>query len=143
LVILSLSIAPILALAGAVLGAWLQRRSAKESLLDTLAARVDQRLGALELDTWRRREETMRMLRWAAEHAVSGDPKLSDLGVTALGALQDSELLQFEDQAIVLAVFQAVTDPSVRAYNEIVQSGAEPVVVVGDETSTDGGMEDG
>jgi hypothetical protein len=67
------------------------------------------RRGAVELDTWRRREETMRMLRWAAEHAISADPRISDMGVAALEALRfDSELLQPVDYPLVDAVTDAV-----------------------------------
>jgi hypothetical protein len=141
LAILSLALAPVLALVGAVFGAWLQRRSAKDSLANAVATRVDQRLGALELDKWRRREETMRMLRWASEHAVSRDARLSDLGVTTLIALKDSNpsLLQQEDRAIVDAVLEAINRPTVSAYDEIVESGDSPVVVVDLEESTDDG----
>jgi len=39
------------------------------------------RKGATELDTWRRREETMRMLRWASEQAASDSPAVAGMGV--------------------------------------------------------------
>lgn len=39
------------------------------------------RKGATELDTWRRREETMRMLRWASEQAASDSPAVARMGV--------------------------------------------------------------
>jgi len=39
------------------------------------------RRGARELDVWRRRAETMRMLRWAAE--LTMQPESGALGVSA------------------------------------------------------------
>lgn len=61
-----------------------------------LAARSDNRA-----DRWRRREETMRMLRWAVELASSDDNRGGILGAAALEALLDSELLQPEDADMV------------------------------------------
>jgi hypothetical protein len=82
---------PLLAFGGSALGHWWSRR------------------GAVELDTWRRREETMRMLRWAAEKAVNTDHRVSLMGVAALEALRfDSELLQALDYPLVDAVTEAV-----------------------------------
>lgn len=78
-----------LAFVGAMVGHVLTRRSSKE------------------LDVWRRREETMRMLRWAADRAVAGG-RLSEIGVAALDALGKSELLQSEDQGLVDDVMSAV-----------------------------------
>ena len=67
---------PVLAFAGALLGQLLTRRGAKE------------------LDIRWRREETMRLLRWAAELAVDEDVGRGAVGVAALEALEVSELLQ-------------------------------------------------
>lgn len=66
------------------------------------------RKGARELDTWRRREETMRMLRWASEQAVADDGRRSVLGVAALDGLRFSELLQPADYSLVDSVTEAV-----------------------------------
>lgn len=77
---------------------WLTRRTAHESEI-----------------RWRR-EETMRMLRWAAELAASDDPARIDVGVAALDALDDSELLQGDDQAFITAVLAAVLDPELEEY---------------------------
>ena len=41
------------------------------------------REGANELDVWRRREETMRMLRWASEQAATSHPTQARMGVAA------------------------------------------------------------
>jgi hypothetical protein len=80
---------PLLAFAGSFLGHLLARKGAKE------------------LDRWRRREETMRMLRWAAEKAVDHDQRIAEIGMTALTALAGSELLQQEDRDLIDAVTQA------------------------------------
>ena len=83
---------PVLAFLGAVIGHVLLRR------------------GATELDVWRRREETMRMLRWASEQAASTDDATSRMGLAALTALSDSELLQEPDQALVDAVIDSLLE---------------------------------
>lgn len=69
---------PILAFMGAYFG---HRR----------AARADDRL-----DRWRRREETMRMLRWGLEQMASNHPQALTTGMATLDALLGSELLQPE-----------------------------------------------
>jgi hypothetical protein len=61
---------PILAFLGVVVGHVLLRRTANE------------------LDVWRRREETMRMLRWASEQAASSEPAKARMGIAALDALR-------------------------------------------------------
>lgn len=66
------------------------------------------RVSATELDVWRRREETMHMLRWAAERAVESDERTSLMGVAALDALRFSELLQPVDYDLVDGVTDAV-----------------------------------
>ncbi|WP_143755754.1 hypothetical protein [Sanguibacter keddieii] len=76
-------------------------------LLSFLAVLLGQRLtrrSARELETWRRREETMRMLRWSAESATSDNAALSSTGVAVLGELTESELLQEEDRDMVRAI---------------------------------------
>lgn len=75
---------PIAAFVGVVLGQWLLRK------------------GAHELDVWRRREETMRMLRWASEQAASPETVKAGMGLAALEALSTSELLQEPDQSLVV-----------------------------------------
>ena len=99
-----LVLTPVLAFIGAVAGHWLSRRSARE------------------LDVWRRREETMRVLRWAAGLAVA-DGQAANLGVTALKALSSSEMLQKPDQELINACFEAVIDPVVDEYNETTGGG--------------------
>ena len=48
-------LSPLLALGGVLLGSYLTRKSDRE------------------LDTWRHREETMRMVRWAVEQILEGE----------------------------------------------------------------------
>lgn len=91
---------PLLAFAGALSGQLLSRKGAKER------------------DIRWRREETMRILRWAAELAVDSDVGRSAVGVAALDALEESELLQRDDQALISAVLDAVVEPVVDNYDE-------------------------
>jgi hypothetical protein len=63
------------------------------------------RATAREVDARWRREETMRLLRWAADHAVDPDPRRARLGLAGLHALGRSPLLQPEDQQLVSEVF--------------------------------------
>lgn len=91
---------PLLAFAGVIVGQLLLRR------------------GALEQDVRWRREETMRLLRWAAELALDADPGRSAVGVAALDGLQQSELIRRHDQPLVTAVLQAVLEPVVDDYHE-------------------------
>ena len=76
------------------------------------------RRGANELDVWRRREETMRMLRWASEQAASAESAKSQMGVAALAALSTSELLQEPDQNLVDAVIDSLIEVPVEEIEE-------------------------
>lgn len=82
---------PILSFLAVLLGQWLTRRSARE------------------LDTWRRREETMRMVRWAVESVSAENATLGVAGLAVLTELMDSELLQDEDRSLVTTVTQMVS----------------------------------
>jgi len=66
------------------------------------------RRGAMEVEIRSKREEVMRVLRWAAELAVSDDQAHSRLGVAELGALLQSELLDEEEKDFVQAALTAV-----------------------------------
>jgi hypothetical protein len=89
---------PLLAFAGVLVAQWLTRRTAHESEI-----------------RWRR-EETMRMLRWAAELAADGDPARKKVGVAALDALDDSEMLQRDDQALISAVLEVLVTRRAQEY---------------------------
>jgi len=82
---------PFLALAGVLIGARLTRKA------DT------------ELDIWRYREETMRMVRWAVEQITSQEETSTHAGVVTLRSLMRSELLQKEDYDLVASLTAAVT----------------------------------
>jgi hypothetical protein len=90
---------PLLAFAGVLVGQWLARKSAHES------------------ETRWRREETMRMLRWAAEMAAEASVVRSKVGLAALDALDGSELLQDDDQELITAVLRVVITPQVAEYH--------------------------
>ncbi len=77
------------------------------------------RKGATELDVWRRREETMRMLRWASEQAASEDSAKSRMGIAALEALSSSELLQNPDQDLVDAVIDSLVEEPMERIAEL------------------------
>lgn len=94
---------PVLAFAGAIVGAWWTRRS------------------AIELDTWRRREETMRLLRWAVQAAASEDRAEARAGLATLAALRSSELLQPEDLNLVSAVIDAMLEDAAAAYAALLE----------------------
>lgn len=99
---------PLLAFLGVVVGHALLRRTANE------------------LDVWRRREETMRMLRWASEQAASVEPAKARMGIAALDALSGSELLQKSDGMIVDAVLVSLLAEPV----EQIEQGAGEVDVI-------------
>ena len=88
----------LLTFGGVLLGHWLTRR------------------GAIELDTWRRREETMRMLRWAVELSTSDSRARVAAGFATLRALSESELLQTEDEPLVQDVSDALMTNLMEAY---------------------------
>jgi hypothetical protein len=90
---------PLLAFCGVVLAQWLTRKTANESEI-----------------RWQR-EETMRMLRWAADLASEQDPNRSAVGIAALDALDDSPLLQPEDQLLISAVLEAIVAPLAEQYD--------------------------
>lgn len=94
-------VAGILAFLGALLGHWITRK------------------GAVELDTWRKREETMRMLRWAVELATDTDnPWRSAAGMDVLDALGESPLLQDEDVELVHQVTSSIAATLVDALEQ-------------------------
>ncbi|MFI5695786.1 hypothetical protein ACIA58_28300 [Kribbella sp. NPDC051586] len=108
-------LSPLLALGGVLLGSYLVRKSDRE------------------LDTWRHREETMRMVRWAVEQILDGeDDAGTDAGVVTLRSLMRSELLQPEDYDLVAALTAAVAIDRVgaAAYADIADADIE--VVEGD-----------
>jgi len=82
-----------------------------------------------------RREETMRLLRWAAELAIGRADRSDEAGTLAglqiLDALQSSPLLQPEDQAFISAVLEAIVDQAVVIDEEGEQITADPPAYTG------------
>jgi hypothetical protein len=107
-------LSPFLALGGVALGAYLTRKSDRE------------------LDTWRHREETMRMVRWAVEQILEGEEAGTDAGVVTLRSLMRSELLQPEDYDLVAALTASVAIDRVgpTAYADLADANTD--VVEGD-----------
>jgi hypothetical protein len=107
-------LSPFLALGGVTLGAYLTRKSDRE------------------LDTWRHREETMRMVRWAVEQILEGEEAGTDAGVVTLRSLMKSELLQPEDYDLVAALTASVAIDRVgpTAYADLADANTD--VVEGD-----------
>lgn len=107
---------PVLSFLAVLLGQWVTRRSARE------------------LDVWRRREETMRLLRWAVESATSENQILAYAGLATLEELLDAELLQEADQPMVSAIAEMVlAATAAMAYGECpddVYTGAPEVDVL-------------
>lgn len=79
---------------------------------------IETRDASKELNTWRKREETMRMLRWASEQVLSNDEQKALMGIAVLGALGESELVQAEDRGLMAAVVQAMVRPVLDEYAE-------------------------
>lgn len=92
--------APALAFGGALTGQIFSRRAANEQ------------------DVRWHREESMRILRWAAELAAEPQGSRSAVGVASLEALERSELLQAADQVLISAVLIAVVEPVTEHYTE-------------------------
>ncbi len=103
---------PLLAFAGALVGHLLVRKSDRE------------------LDHWRRRAETMRLLRWAVELATDPEESRSRAGVLVLDALLDSEFLQSEDVELVATIAGGVAldtvGPGISARRGAVAAGQRP-----------------
>jgi hypothetical protein len=115
---LTLILAPAFAFAGAYLG---YRRA---------------RAADLALERWRRREETMRMVRWAADRALDDDESVRPVGVSALDALRRAELLQPEDVRLVEEIAEAVAVVAVHGVEYPLE--AEIVVDADGEEDPDG-----
>jgi NADH:ubiquinone oxidoreductase subunit 5 (subunit L)/multisubunit Na+/H+ antiporter MnhA subunit len=108
------ALSPMLVLGGVALGSYMVRKSDRE------------------LNTWRHREETMRMVRWAVEQILEGTDAGTDAGVVTLRSLMRSELLQPEDYELVAALTASVAIDRVgpAAYADIADLDVE--IVEGD-----------
>jgi NADH:ubiquinone oxidoreductase subunit 5 (subunit L)/multisubunit Na+/H+ antiporter MnhA subunit len=108
------ALSPLLVLGGVALGSYMVRKSDRE------------------LNTWRHREETMRMVRWAVEQILEGTDVGTDAGVVTLRSLMRSDLLQPEDYELVAALTASVAIDRVgpAAYADIADLDVE--IVEGD-----------
>ncbi len=75
------------------------------------------RKAAGQLEHWRRREEAMRILRWAADKSTSDVDEERFLALSVLDAPDGSKpaMLQPEDQGILNAVLAAALDDTTAA----------------------------
>jgi hypothetical protein len=110
---------PLLAFVGVVIGQMITRR------------------GARELEFRSKREEVMRILRWAAELSVSDEQAHARLGVAELGALLQSELLDEEEKDFVQAALTAVVRIPVEQIELLGDEGEDVQVVAGPGLSAD------
>lgn len=105
---------PVLTFCGVLLANWLSRQTAHET------------------ETRSKHEETMRNLRWAAELAVSDDPRSALLGLTQLQALDEAEMLDAEQKVFVTAALGAVVAEPLSTIAAAEEAGQEVVVEVSD-----------
>jgi hypothetical protein len=114
----------VLLLVGGLVGSYITRRNA-----------VDQAERA-------KREEVGRTIRWAAEQAVSHDERVRQLGVDALLAYADSDVLDDEDRRFLESVTDSVLAPTLGEIEESADVDLDGVVVTLD-TEEEGGAENG
>jgi hypothetical protein len=74
------------------------------AFIGALAGHLLSRRSARELDRWRHREETMRLMRWAVELAVASEKPQARAGLTTLTALLDSPMLDPDDVDFMFAI---------------------------------------
>ena len=92
---------PVLSFGGAWLGGYLNRVSARETHVR------------------QRREETMRLFRWAADMAVADDARKRLAGVAALAALDEAGLFESDDLVLLGTVTDAVAANAEAEYRQL------------------------
>jgi hypothetical protein len=107
------------------------------AFVGVVVAQAVTRRGEKELEFRSKREEVMRILRWAAELAVSDDHAHSRLGVGELGALLQSELLDEEEKDFVQAALTAVVRVPVEQIEQIEQLGEDVKVITESDLPTE------
>jgi hypothetical protein len=95
---------PVLAFAGGLIGQLITRR------------------GAVELERRSKREEVMRILRWAAELGVSPEEAKARLGRAQLETLLDADILDEEERDFVQTALEATL---ARPVEQIEQAGED------------------
>ena len=111
---------PVLAFVGGLIGQFVTRR------------------GAVELEKRSKREEVMRILRWAAELGVSADEAKARLGRAELETLLDAELLDEEERDFVQTALEATLAGPVE---QIERAGEDARAVVTSGTTADAGLD--
>jgi hypothetical protein len=91
------------------------------------------RRGDRELESRSRREEVMRMLRWAAELAVSDEVHKARLGNQELKALLGSNMLNSADRDFIFAALDAALEEPVQA----IEQAGDDVEVIATTSLTD------
>jgi hypothetical protein len=87
------------------------------------------RRGAKEAENRGRREELMRLHRWASELSIEKDPRKAQLGIGQLAALLNSPLLSEDEKVFIdAALASAIHEPT--AEIEASEEGGEDVRVV-------------
>jgi hypothetical protein len=109
---------PALAFAGGLIGQLVTRR------------------GAVELEKRSKREEVMRILRWAAELGVSADEAKARLGRAELDTLLDADLLDEEERDFVQTALEATLAGPVE---QIERAGEDARAVVTSGAAADAG----
>jgi hypothetical protein len=84
------------------------------AVVTVVGQRISRR-GDRELESRSRREEVMRMLRWAAELAVSDEVHKARLGNQELKALLGSNMLNSADRDFIFAALDAALEEPVQA----------------------------
>jgi hypothetical protein len=102
---------PVLAFVGGVFGQLVSRR------------------GAVELERRSRREEVMRVLRWAAELAVSPDEAKVQLGVAQLRSLLGSKIIGEDEKDFVASALGDRIGPLRDQIRQMEQRGEEVRVI--------------
>lgn len=78
-----------------------------------------------------RRDQTLNLLKWAAEQAVADqNPKANLMGTKAMDAMNKTGLLKVADRKVLWAITAAVLAPVTDAYPE---DSDLPIVVEGDD----------
>ncbi|MDQ1746276.1 MAG: hypothetical protein QOD07_539 [Frankiaceae bacterium] len=77
----------------------------------------------------------MRLLRWAAELALERDQRRAGVGIAAMDALQESELLQDEDLDLVETIAQSLVEETEAQYDH------DTAIREDDEVAYGGGAE--
>ena len=98
---------PVLTAAVAGVGVYFARKGTAET-----------RLSAQELDTARKREETLQNVRWAAELTVSTSEAAREMGAEMLRQLLQSDLLQPQDRQLVFGMANAALTNLRLAYSQ-------------------------